>query len=153
MMTSSSEVYQVKVTLLHTPEGWPSVWRRLHVPADMRLDRFHRALQISMGWHDAHLHEFHISGRRFGRPDLEEDFGQDPPENERRFQLDQLLSDAGEKATYIYDYGDNWEHEILLEQVMPSEPGRQYPICTDGYYQCPPEDCGGVAEYERLLRM
>lgn len=153
MPSSRNTIYQVKVSLLHTPEGWPDVRRYLQVPANMRLDRFHLALQLSMGWKDCHLHEFRIGERKLGRPDLEEDLGQGPVEDERKFRLDQILHKPNESVMYVYDYGDDWQHEIVLEQILSKEPERQYPVCIDGWYRCPPDDCGGMEDYERLLRM
>jgi hypothetical protein len=112
----------------------------------------HDVLQTAFGWQNRNLHEFRIGGRTFGRPDWEDDFmGQSPPEDERRARLHSVLSAVGAKATYLYDFGDNWEHEIVVEQLHPDATDRRYPVCVDGWGQCPPEDCGGIPGYESLV--
>lgn len=45
---------------------------------------------------------------------------------------------------YEYDFGDSWQHEVVLEEVTESQPGIKYPRCVDGQRACPPEDVGGV---------
>ena len=47
-------------------------------------------------------------------------------------------------ADYVYDFGDNWEHKIQLEKILPREKDIKYPICIKGKRACPPEDCGGI---------
>jgi hypothetical protein len=148
-----NKMFQIKVVLLHTPTGWPLVWRRIQVPANIPLDRFHRVLQFSMGWQDRHLHEFRIGERKFGDPKLEAEFSQGSVEDERKVRLDHVLSRSNASAIYEYDYGNTWEHELVLEETVYKERGREYPVCIDGFYQCPPEDCDGMEDYERLLRM
>ena len=63
----------------------------------------------------------------------------------------QVLPECGAKFLYRYDFGDNWEHVVVLEKVLPPEGGVRYPVCLGGARACPPEDCGGVAGYERML--
>jgi hypothetical protein len=65
-------------------------------------------------------------------------------------RLDQLVEDPGDRIRYTYDFGDDWEHEIVLEQVLAGDPGRVYPVCVAGKSACPPEDCGGSWGYEDL---
>src|SRR5262249_52170273 len=99
------------------------------------------------------LHEFRIGERRFGRPDWEDDFmGQTPSDDERRFRLRQVFAGIGSQALYVYDFGDNWEHDISVEEIFPPDPGHRYPFCSDGWGKCPPEDCGGAPAYEHLVR-
>ena len=146
------KIYQLKVSL-DSPPDCP-IWRRLLIPCEFKLSQLHDVLQTAFGWQNSHLHEFRIGRRTFGRPDWEEDFmGQSPPEDERRVRLHRVLSAVGTKATYLYDFGDNWEHKILVEQLHPEAPGQRYPLCVDGWGQCPPEDCGGVPGYENLVRV
>jgi hypothetical protein len=52
---------------------------------------------------------------------------------------------------YLYDFGDGWEHEIILESILPRPPGRMRPSCLDGARACPPEDCGSTPGYEEIL--
>ena len=142
------EVYQLKVTLLGTR---PPIWRRLLVPSDLTLAQLHDVLQVAMGWQDGHLHEFSAGGRRFGPSDPEDQFLADDVEDERRVRIFRLFWPMGAKAVYTYDFGDTWEHSIVLEKRLPAAPNTFYPICTDGQLACPPEDCGGVPGFYDLL--
>jgi hypothetical protein len=143
------EIYQMKVTLRYTK---PLTWRRLLVPASLTLEVMHDVLQLAMGWTDSHLHEFRVGPKRYGIPDPEDQLmGLPPVGNERRAYLFMVLGKAGVKATYTYDFGDSWEHAIVVEKVLQPEPGIAYPVCVDGKRQCPPEDCGGIPGYYDLL--
>jgi hypothetical protein len=146
---SSEEIYQIKVTLLGMRRP---IWRRLLVPASITLAQLHHVLQAAMGWEDCHLHEFRIGGRKFGVPDLMDQFMGGPRSiSEKKVQLSELLNKRGAKVNYTYDFGDSWEHSILLEKVLPSEPGVVVPLCTGGELNAPPEDCGGLPGYYSFL--
>jgi len=143
------DIYQIKVTLRDTR---PPIWRRLRVPAGLTLDALHDVLQVAMGWDDSHMHEFRIGQRRFGKPDPNDRLmGLDPVGNERATHLYKVLGKVGAKATYTYDFGDGWEHVIVVEKVLPPDPAGHYPICVGGKLQGPPDDCGGVPGYYNLL--
>jgi hypothetical protein len=124
------EIYQIKVTLLGTN---PPIWRRLLVPADLTLEQLHHVLQRAMGWEDCHMHEFRIGQQRFGKPDPSEKlFGGSRTASERSAVLFSVLGRVGTKAVYTYDFGDSWEHGIVVEKRLPPEPGRGYPACLAG---------------------
>ncbi len=57
----------------------------------------------------------------------------------------------GSRLTYEYDFGDNWQHELLVEKIHPAEKGTHDPICLEGAGACPPEDVGGVSGYAHFL--
>ena len=120
----------------------PPVWRRLLVPADMRLDRLHDVIQTSMGWTDTHLHVFSTAAGDYGVPDPELAF-----RNERNARLGQFLTQQGDRIQYAYDFGDGWEHDIVLEKRLDPYPEAQLPTCLAGKGACPPEDCGGAWGY------
>ena len=146
---SAPDIYQIKVTLLGTK---PPIWRRLHVPADLTLAELHNVLQIAMGWEDGHMHEFRVGQRRFGRPEPADPFMRMPrTESERTARLSAVLGRTGTKMIYTYDFGDSWEHNIVLEKQLPADPDTTYPVCTDGKLACPPEDCGGIPGFYDLL--
>lgn len=147
-MPASQDIYQIKVTLLGTR---PPIWRRLFAPADMTLAQLHDVLQTAMGWQDCHMHEFRIGQKRFGIPDPEDALMGMPTENERTARLSAVLGKVGAKAVYTYDFGDGWEHSIVLEKRMPADPNLTYPVCTGGKRACPPEDCGGIGGFYDLL--
>jgi hypothetical protein len=143
------DVYQIKVTLLGTK---PPVWRRMLVHADITLAQLHDVLQTAMGWEDSHLHEFRVGRRRFGQPGPVDPFMRMPRvESERTARLRALLEETAAKMIYAYDFGDSWEHSIVLEKVLLADPNITYPVCTDGRLACPPEDCGGIPGYYDLL--
>ncbi len=145
------EIYQLKVTLLDTK---PPIWRRLLVPAGLTLEALHDALQVAMGWTDSHLHEFRVGRKRFGVPDPEDQLMDLPPvSDERKAHLFMVLGKARAKAIYTYDFGDNWEHAIVVEKVLPPDPGAAYPMCVGGKLRCPPEDCGSIPGYYNLLEV
>ena len=144
-----TEVYQLKVTLLGSS---PPIWRRLLVPADVTLAQLHDVLQAAMGWEDGHMHEFSVGRRRIGRPDPEDRLMEMPDvENEATVRLSDILGRVGSKAIYMYDFGDSWEHRIVLEKRLPVDPNTEYPVCTDGQLACPPEDCGGIPGFYDLV--
>jgi hypothetical protein len=104
-------VFQLKATIRDTE---PPVWRRLVVPGEITLSGLHDVLQAAFGWSDHHLHEFDIAGVRFGVDDGEDD---EPPEDEGRAKL-RDVADVGSTFMYAYDFGDNWQHSITVEQVV-----------------------------------
>jgi hypothetical protein len=148
-MPAPQEIYQINVTLLGTR---PPIWRRLLVPVELTLEQLHNVLQLAMGWDDDHLHEFRIGQRRFGRPNPDERLmGMPEVSNERTAKLSTVLGRIGAKAMYTYDFGDDWEHSILLEKRLPADPSMPYPVCTGGQRAGPPEDCGGIGGFYDLL--
>jgi hypothetical protein len=144
-----AEICQLKVTLLGTS---PPIWRRLLVPANMTLAQLHDVLQGAMGWDDGHMHEFSVGQRRIGWPNPEDVLmGMPSLENERTVRLSGILGRVGSKAIYTYDFGDSWEHSLVLEKRLPVDPNTLYPVCTDGQLACPPEDCGGIHGFYELV--
>jgi len=144
-----TSVHQLRVSLHNVS---PPVWRRLQVPSNITLLRLHRLLQIVMGWSDYHLHQFLLGEVTYAIPDPEEDESFDfHPRDERRAKLDKVLPEVGDSMVYEYDFGDGWQHKIVVEKVQPPEEGVQYPRCVSGRRACPPEDCGGPYGYPEFL--
>ena len=142
-MAAHAPVLQLKVSLVDASD--PPVWRRLLAPASMRLDRLHDVIQAAMGWEDCHLHAFTANDVDYGPPDPE--LGH---RNERRVALGDVIGERGDRMRYVYDFGDHWRHDIVVEKVLEGEPGARYPICLTGKGRCPPEDCGGAWGYAEL---
>lgn len=136
-------VYQLKVTLAGIR---PPIWRRVQVQ-DCHLTALHEIIQSAMGWYSSHLWDFEIDGEHYG----EDPWGESDMENPRRVKLSQLVREGVAKFRYTYDFGDNWEHVILVEKTSEPEPAAKYPRCTAGKRACPPEDCGGPWGYCELL--
>ena len=142
----AKEIYQIRLTLEGTT---PPIWRRLLVSASMTLPQFHDVLQIAMGWQDCHLHQFSGGGVKYGQADPSDPgcLAEMGWIDERKARVSRLLPEAGAKAEYLYDFGDDWLHEIVVEQVLPVDPRRAYPVCLEGKGAGPPEDCGGAHGY------
>ena len=141
--TANGSAMRLKLSLRGVSR--PPVWRRLLVPADMRRDRLHDVIQASMGWTDTHLHVFSTPAGDFGVPDPEIGF-----RSERNARLGQVLKAPGDHIQYTYDFGDGWEHDIVLEKRLDPDPEVQIPACLAGKGACPPEDCGGPWGYADL---
>jgi len=137
--------YQFKITLRHAQ---PPVWRRFWVPDSITLDEFHAIIQEVMGWENCHLHAFQIGGKEYGIPDPE---FESPTIDERYVVLKSVIQKKGQKIHYEYDFGDGWEHEIVLEDRAQRE--SDVPVVLAGERACPPEDCGGIPGYEHLLKV
>jgi hypothetical protein len=65
-------------------------------------------------------------------------------EDARSVTLATLVQGEKSKLLYEYDFGDRWDHEILVEKILPRDEGKRYPLCLTGKRACPPEDCGGI---------
>jgi hypothetical protein len=127
----------------------PPIWRRVRVPDGFTLHQLHRILQIVFSRLDYHLYAFRVDGRSFEAPDPESE-----GEDSASVRLGDLDLRPGSRFTYVYDFGDNWKHEVLVEDVlpMPSPDGPDWsPRLLDGARAAPPEDAGGPPGYERLL--
>ena len=141
-------IYQIKITL----EGVkPPIWRRVQVPAQSALSQLHEVIQASMGWWNYHLHSFQIEGEEYTRHSEDGSTDELGMHEERRIKLQQVLRRKGQKFSYFYDFGDNWEHRLVLEEILSADPSCSYPVCLAGQRACPPEDCGGVYSYEDVL--
>ena len=138
-------VYQFKVTLrqIHPP-----IWRRIQVWEDATLAQLHRVLQMVMGWEDCHLHEFRISGNIYAVPGLNDER---KIIDVKRTRIRDVIQHVGTEFEYVYDLGDYWQHDLLLEDILPLAPDALYPRCIAGERNCPPEDVGGSAGYEDYL--
>ena len=137
-------VYQLKITLRGIR---PPIWRRVQVSGTMRLARFHAVIQTVFGWTDSHLHQFLIDGESYGRPD---DFDEDVVD-EAKLTLAQVVG-GSKRFTYTYDFGDDWEHDILVEKIIAGDSGSERPLCLGGKRHRPPEDCGGPWGYREFLK-
>ena len=138
-------VVRLKITLRGVR---PPVWRRLVVPASFTLAELHAVFQTAMGWTDSHLHYFDINGVLYG--DVEEFDGKRG--NEARTRLASVARSVS-KFRYEYDFGDGWDHDVLIEQVQADDVVPTGPFCTAGRRACPPEDCGGPWGYAHLVEV
>ena len=141
------KVYQIRVAL----EGVrPPIWRRIEVTSDTALEKLHLILQVVMGWDNCHLHQFTIGSVHYGQPDPDYSL---EIENETNVKLYQVASRENTRFIYEYDFGDNWEHTVLIEKILPLETGKYYPFCLKGKRACPPEDVGGTGGYADFIEV
>jgi hypothetical protein len=144
---SNNSIYQLKVTLHYSK---PPIWRRILVPDSVALDKLHTIIQVAMGWTNSHLHQFIIEGSFYSIPSPGD---WEPMIDERRYRLNQIAPSENYKFTYEYDFGDSWEHEIVVEKILPFDPNVKYPICIKGKRASPPEDIGGIWGYDEFLEI
>jgi hypothetical protein len=140
------QIYQLKVTLR---EVRPPVWRRFHVRSDMMLEQLHWALQLIVGWTDSHLHQFRAARAASGRARSAQVV---ESEDERRVILAEVLRKPKDRLIYEYDFGDGWEHELELEEILTVPPEGKFPWVLSGKRACPPEDVGGPWGYANFLK-
>ncbi|MQY18720.1 hypothetical protein NRB20_17990 [Nocardia sp. RB20] len=126
----------------------PPIWRRLEVPGDIPLNELHDVIQTAFGWTNSHLYSFDTDFGTFGRPDPQLGHRADA-----KTTLEQVAGTVGAKLSYTYDFGDDWEHAIVVEHSGPATASATYPRCTGGRRATPPEDCGGMWGYEKLLEI
>ena len=145
LQSKAESIYQLKITL---KDFRPPIWRRVQVKSNITLGKLHQIIQASMGWTNSHLHGFSIGGVEYGEPlpELELEI-----KNEQKVKLSKVVTGEKQKFFYTYDMGDSWEHEILVEKVLPHDPLVCYPVCITGKRACPPEDCGVVWGYADFL--
>jgi hypothetical protein len=144
------EIYQFKISLLWSD---PPIWRQFQVHHDITFEELHHAIQQVMGWEDDHLYSFTLKGRQHilrpgmgASPDEE-----DEPVYANEVNLGEKIKRVGQKILYTYDFGDYWEHQIVFEKRVPLLANTLYPCCILGERACPPEDCGGIRRFNRIV--
>ena len=152
MAIRTVSIYQLKIALKHVR---PPVWRRVQVPSNIALQDLHLVIQAAMGWENCHLHCFNFGGRQFSAAFAPGELLEMEMENEQGKLLSTFIKAPKDCFTYEYDFGDDWEHQVTLEKLLPLDPElpvSYYPLCIAGKRACPPEDCGGPFGYADLLR-
>ena len=140
----SKSLYQIKVTLVGSK---PPIWRRLVVKNNIRLDQLHSVLQVAMGWSNYHLHQYRVGRSYIGIQDP--DFDMDVTD-ERKVYLQDIIFNPKDNFIYEYDFGDSWEHKIVLEKILSLDFSKS-PVVIKGKKASPPEDCGGIWGYSDFL--
>lgn len=138
-------IHQLRVTLRWVK---PPVWRQIAVRSDTNLAELAAILEGAMGWLGGHLHAFEGAEARYAIPDPE---WPDDDLDEREYRVTDVLPDVGSKLRWDYDFGDGWEHDVVVEEIGPQRSDFDGPVCLTGSMACPPEDCGGPMGYEDLL--
>ena len=142
--------FQFKIQLMGISK--PPVWSKLKVPNNFSFHNFHLAIQNAFGWHNCHLYEFSENGygSNFSIQVPHEDSGEDEMDSGKT-KLNRICKEEGGQMVYIYDFGDDWTHKIVLEKITQEKVAK--PSCTGGKGKCPPEDIGGVPGYQHFLHL
>jgi hypothetical protein len=125
----------------------PVVWRRLLVPGNVRLSKLHEVFQAAMGWTNSHLHSFRIGDALYG---IQFDDYPEEELDEKSITVVAALRDQ-RRFLYEYDFGDSWDHQVVVEAMTKARLGLKFAVCVDGQNACPPEDCGGAGGYSMML--
>jgi hypothetical protein len=143
-------LYQMKITLKSIR---PPIWRRVVVPSHITFHQLHKVIQAAMGWEDYHLYEFEIGNIIIDLPEDELFPSFREKYDAKKTKISQFFIEEGQKCTYTYDFGDYWQHTILLEKTETSLTPLSHPTCLKGKRACPPEDIGGVYGYMQIVDM
>ena len=144
---SFTEIATLRIEL---KDSDPPIWRVVEVPTSITLKVLHDIVQVTMGWLDYHLWELVIDGQSYGLP-MDEDWGTAPRKIASRTRLRDVLAPGTTMIDYTYDFGDNWEHNLIVSDVRRGEPDTAYPRFIAGERDCPPEDCGGIPGFYEML--
>jgi hypothetical protein len=154
--TNTKPTYKTYILRVSIADSSPEIWRELSVPGGYTLGELHWIIQIAFGWDNDHLHSFTVRSTEYGTMDT--DFGFDDDDNiidEDSVCLHDLNLRARQKFSYLYDFGDSWEHEITVSKTIPAgndeKPAR--PRCLGGERSGPLEDSGGIWGYENMLEI
>jgi hypothetical protein len=157
MKKTFEKVYHLKLSMKGIT---PQIWRQIQVSEDYTLLDLHKAIQAAMNWENYYLHEFEILNPETGKHEIISAEGDDYeysdkelPVLEEKTKLSDYLTLENKDALYTYNFGDNWQVEILLEKILPRKKNTVYPICTAGKRAAVPEDIGGIWGYEDMLEI
>jgi hypothetical protein len=145
-ITTYTSIYQLKVTLR---DSNPAIWRRIQVADTILLPHLHGILQLAMGWTNSHLHSFRVGKTTYAEPSPDDFY---PVIDYRSVHLNQIAPAVRDRFVYLYDFGDSWEHDVVVEGILQAEKSTRHPRCLDGQRACPPEDVGGVPGYSDFVK-
>ena len=144
---------QLKVSLNSTN---PLIWRQIQLHKDYTFFELHHIIQICMGWKNYHMFEFNLEGYRIGtiyEDDKFDGYGSDSLLDCMKTKLCDVISEVGDEIKYVYDFGDWWEHTLVIENFLDGDNQTVYPICIAGEMACPPEDCGSISGFYQNLEI
>lgn len=145
---STTKIYQLKILIKGSK---PPIWRRILIEDDMTYSSLHYIIQDIFEWHNAHLYEFVARHRTYMDREFEDDLFEMESLDVHKYTVSEDLKNVGDKITYVYDFGDNWEHEIKLEAILEKDEDKYYPKCIKGKGRGPLEDIGGIWAYNEIV--
>jgi hypothetical protein len=149
--TAVDSFTQIATVRIDLKDSDPPIWRVVEVPTSVTLKVLHDIVQVTMGWFDYHLWEMVIGGQTYGLP-MDEDWGTAPRKPASRTRLRDILQPGKTRIDYTYDFGDNWQHTLIVSDVCAGNAGTAYPRFIAGERDCPPEDCGGIPGFYEMLK-
>ncbi|CUW37113.1 conserved protein of unknown function [Magnetospirillum sp. XM-1] len=129
----------------------PKIWRRVDVPLSTSLMGLHDIIQVAMGWQDEHLFDFRVGDKIYSEPYPDDDMYERKTYNAKSIRLKTLVERGVGQFLYTYDFGDNWQHDIVIESVRDGDAEVDYPVFVDGAKRCPPDDVGGPPGFMDFL--
>lgn len=146
--THPSRILQLRVSIRGMS---PPVWRKLLINSDTTLHELHLMIQAAMGWYNCHLYEFSYGQDKYSNLDHWDEIPEEEIDS-TQVTLGDLDLSEGDELTYLYDFGDNWEHTVSVQKILAQDTSYRLPACIGGKRNCPPEDCGGVYGYYDVLK-
>lgn len=133
----------------------PPLWREVRIPASLNFEQLHEVIQILFGWQHAHMWQFEETpyghGYRIG-PHLEAmGFDDGPTDIADETPVTKVLKNVKDKMVYVYDFGDDWVHDITVKEVLSEKTDN--PVCLKWKTDNPMEDIGGIWGLEELREM
>jgi hypothetical protein len=147
---STDQLYVLKVSLSHAKR----TWRRVEILANQTLDQLHEAIFNAFDRYDPHMYSFYLtkvgsnSRKRFSdAPEythpfmIEEDLGWGGKElkDASKTKISELKLKEKTKFEYLFDFGDEWLHEITVEKILDLYPKKDYPKITEKKGDSPPQ--------------
>jgi hypothetical protein len=148
--SDTDSFHEIATLRIELRDSDPLIWREVEVPTSITLKALHDIIQAAMGWFDYHLWEFTLDGQRYGLP-MDEDWGTEPRRDAAKVRLRNILKPRKTIIEYLYDFGDSWEHRLIITKIRQGEPGIGYPRYAGGEWNAPPEDCGGIPGFYNML--
>ncbi|CAM3202113.1 plasmid pRiA4b ORF-3 family protein [Paracoccus nototheniae] len=145
----TEKIARLRFELLHIE---PCIWRSVEVSLKTNLRSLHELIQAVMPWEGYHLYEFTIGERAYGEPDPEDAAWGRKTYQAKGMQLGKLIERSIIELLYTYDFGDNWQHRIVVEHVEDADPATDYPRFVAGERTAPPEDVGGPSGFMEFTK-
>lgn len=136
----STKIARIRIELEHIA---PLIWRQVDVSLTTNLRALHEIIQAVMPWENYHLYQFAVGERIYGEPDPEDAVWGRKIYQAKGMRLGTLVDRGISELLYTYDFGDDWQHRVIVEEVLDAQTGTDYPIFIDGERTAPPEDVGG----------
>jgi Plasmid pRiA4b ORF-3-like protein len=128
----------------------PTTWRRVDVPLTTSLKGLHDVIQAVMPFVNYHLFRFDVGDKRYGIANREWDHVHETLDA-KNIRLGTLVERGVNAFSYTYDFGDDWQHSVAIENITAADPKLDYPRFIDGSRRAPPEDVGGIPGFEEFL--